>query len=95
MIDLEAPEVFFHYTPSQCIPRNTLDRARLIRYSPSIDPPYPVYGGLFEKEAIMLLRRFYIQENEKGKELGRTNLKRDYLLIICQLLTLGRRRIES
>ncbi|KAB8069282.1 cytidine and deoxycytidylate deaminase zinc-binding domain protein [Aspergillus leporis] len=32
----------------------------------SIDPPYPVYGGLFSKEAIMLLRRFYIQENEKA-----------------------------
>lgn len=31
-----------------------------------IDPPYPVYSGLFHKEAIMLLRRFYIQENEKG-----------------------------
>jgi hypothetical protein len=30
-------------------------------------PSYPVYGGLFEKEAIMLLRRFYIQENEKGR----------------------------
>ncbi|PWY69809.1 cytidine and deoxycytidylate deaminase zinc-binding domain protein [Aspergillus sclerotioniger CBS 115572] len=33
---------------------------------PSIDPPYPVQGGLFHKEAIMLLRRFYIQENEKA-----------------------------
>ncbi|CEJ55237.1 Putative Cytidine and deoxycytidylate deaminase zinc-binding domain protein [Penicillium brasilianum] len=32
----------------------------------SIDPPYPVYGGLFQKEAIMLLRRFYIQENDKA-----------------------------
>jgi hypothetical protein len=95
MIDLEAPEVFFHYTPSQCTPRNTLGRVRLIRYSSSIDPSYPVYGGLFEKEAIMLLRRFYIQENEKGKELGRTNLNLDYLLITCQLLTLDRRRIES
>ncbi|KAJ9229796.1 hypothetical protein DTO271D3_2042 [Paecilomyces variotii] len=31
---------------------------------PGIDQPYPVYGGLFHKEAIMLLRRFYIQENE-------------------------------
>lgn len=34
-----------------------------------IDPPYPVYGGLFREEAIMLLRRFYVQENEKGEEL--------------------------
>lgn len=39
----------------------------LTRNSHAIDPPYPVYGGLFRKEAIMLLRRFYIQENEKGK----------------------------
>ncbi|KAL1979912.1 hypothetical protein VTN96DRAFT_4997 [Rasamsonia emersonii] len=31
-----------------------------------IDPPYTVYGGVFRKEAIMLLRRFYIQENEKA-----------------------------
>ena len=31
-----------------------------------IDPPYPVYGGLFREEAIMLLRRFYVQENDKG-----------------------------
>ena len=34
--------------------------------SPGIDKPYLVFGGLFRKEAIMLLRRFYIQENEKG-----------------------------
>ncbi|KAL1963304.1 hypothetical protein VTN77DRAFT_8527 [Rasamsonia byssochlamydoides] len=33
---------------------------------PGIDPPYPVHGGIFRKEAIMLLRRFYIQENEKA-----------------------------
>ncbi|KAJ5622050.1 hypothetical protein N7528_005282 [Penicillium herquei] len=33
---------------------------------PSIDPAYPVYGGFFHNEAIMLLRRFYIQENEKA-----------------------------
>jgi len=34
---------------------------------PSIDPPYPVYGGIFREEAIMLLRRFYVQENDKGE----------------------------
>lgn len=34
---------------------------------PSVDPAYPVYGGLFREEAIMLLRRFYVQENEKGE----------------------------
>ncbi|OJJ06881.1 hypothetical protein ASPVEDRAFT_201184 [Aspergillus versicolor CBS 583.65] len=32
----------------------------------AIDRPYSVYGGLQRKEAIMLLRRFYIQENEKA-----------------------------
>jgi tRNA-specific adenosine deaminase 2 len=34
-----------------------------------VDPGYPVYGGLFREEAIMLLRRFYVQENEKGESL--------------------------
>lgn len=34
----------------------------------SVDPPYPVFGGLFREEAIMLLRKFYVQENAKGKE---------------------------
>lgn len=33
----------------------------------SVDRPYPVYGGIFREEAIMLLRRFYVQQNEKGK----------------------------
>ena len=33
----------------------------------ALDPSYPVHGGLFREEAVMLLRRFYIQENEKGK----------------------------
>ena len=32
-----------------------------------VDAPFPVYGGLFREEAIMLLRRFYVQENDKGK----------------------------
>lgn len=35
---------------------------------PSVDPPYAVYGGIFGEEAIMLLRRFYVQENEKAPE---------------------------
>ena len=34
----------------------------------SIDPAYPVYGGIFREEAIMLLRKFYVQENEKAPE---------------------------
>lgn len=34
--------------------------------SPSVDPPYPAHGGIYREEAIMLLRRFYVQQNEKG-----------------------------
>ena len=32
----------------------------------SVDKSFPVFGGLFREEAIMLLRRFYVQENDKG-----------------------------
>ncbi|KAF1352143.1 cytidine deaminase-like protein [Delphinella strobiligena] len=35
---------------------------------PSVDPAYQIYGGLYREEAIMLLRRFYVQENEKAPE---------------------------
>ena len=48
----------------------------------SVDPPYPVYGGIFREEAIMLLRRFYVQENEKAPEPARKKervLKTDIL----------------
>ena len=31
-----------------------------------LEEGYPSYGGIFRKEAIMLLRRFYIQENDKA-----------------------------
>lgn len=34
--------------------------------SPSPDPPFTVYGGVYRAEAILLLRKFYVQENEKG-----------------------------
>jgi tRNA-specific adenosine deaminase 2 len=37
-----------------------------IHSDPSIDPPYASHGGLYRKEAIMLLRRFYIQQNQKA-----------------------------
>jgi len=40
----------------------------LIDCSPSVDKPYPVTGGIFREEAIMLLRKFYVQENEKAPE---------------------------
>ena len=29
-------------------------------------PIYRTYGGLFREEAIMLLRKFYVQENDKA-----------------------------
>ena len=41
-------------------------------FSPSVDPPYPAQGGIFREEAIMLLRRFYVQENEKGTAKSRS-----------------------
>jgi tRNA-specific adenosine deaminase 2 len=37
-----------------------------IHSDPSIEPPYASHGGLYREEAIMLLRRFYIQQNEKA-----------------------------
>ncbi|RMZ92538.1 hypothetical protein DV736_g201, partial [Chaetothyriales sp. CBS 134916] len=37
-----------------------------IHSNKSLDPPYKSYSGIYRKEAIMLLRRFYIQENENA-----------------------------
>lgn len=50
--------------------------------SASIDPPYPVYGGIYREEAIMLLRKFYVQENEKApqpRQKGNRELKTEIL----------------
>lgn len=33
-----------------------------------VDPPYPAVGGIFNEEAIMMLRRFYVQENERAPD---------------------------
>jgi hypothetical protein len=33
-----------------------------------VEPGYKVYGGINHDEAIMLLRRFYIQENERAPQ---------------------------
>ena len=41
----------------------------LTPHSPGVDRPYPAMGGIYREEAIMLLRRFYVQENEKGRVL--------------------------
>lgn len=35
--------------------------------SPASSLSYPVVGGILKDEAIMLLRHFYVQENEHGK----------------------------
>lgn len=37
-----------------------------IHSDPSVDPPYPSHGGLYRQEAILLLRRFYLQQNENA-----------------------------
>ena len=34
----------------------------------AVDPKYPAYGGINHDEAIMLLRRFYIQENDRAPQ---------------------------
>jgi len=39
-----------------------------IHQDPSVDPPYPATPGIYREDAIMLLRRFYIQENGKAPE---------------------------
>lgn len=33
----------------------------------AVDPAYEVSGGWLREEAIMMLRRFYVQENGKGE----------------------------
>jgi tRNA-specific adenosine deaminase 2 len=37
-----------------------------IHDEPGVEAGFPVSGGWLREEAIMLLRRFYVQENEKG-----------------------------
>ena len=62
-----------------------------------VDPPYPVYGGLFREEAIMLLRRFYVQENDKGEFIAITcGFERRKRLTVClQLRSRSQRRTVS
>lgn len=61
----------------------------------SVDPPYPVYGGLFREEAIMLLRRFYVQENEKGGFMVFIVHLSGFANIVLKRRNPSRRRIES
>lgn len=51
----------------------------------SKDLSYEVHGGIFREEAIMLLRRFYVQENEKAPEphrKGERQLKTEILPVL-------------
>ncbi|EOD43836.1 tRNA-specific adenosine deaminase subunit tad2 [Neofusicoccum parvum] len=51
-----------------------------VHEDPSVDRPYPVHGGIFREDAIMLLRKFYVQENVKApepKQKGTRELKTD------------------
>lgn len=66
MSDLEAQAACLQYMRSKLFPAVSFNNV-LIGHSPSVDKPYPVVGGIFREEAIMLLRKFYVQENGKGK----------------------------
>lgn len=79
MSDSEAQEASYLYIPSLLPLQTSLTVKDWPPISRTIDPPYPVYGGLFREEAIMLLRRFYIQENDKGEQ------EKPYLLISHRL----------
>ena len=66
MSGLEAQAAYLQYMKSKLFSAVAFSNV-LIGHSPSVDKPYPVVGGIFREEAIMLLRKFYVQENEKGK----------------------------
>ena len=57
-------------------------RLLLTLFSPGVDRPYPVLGGIYREEAIMLLRRFYVQENEKGRVLCSSISREPYKVIV-------------
>jgi len=65
-IDLVVPVVSCPSTPSMFVDFHALGPDDELN-SPNFDPPYPAYGGIYREEAIMLLRRFYVQQNEKGR----------------------------
>ena len=69
MIALEVPVEYSQSTPSKS-KFNFCEQTYNIFISSNTDPPYPVHGDLLRGEAIMLLRRFYVQENEKGEKLS-------------------------
>ena len=67
MIALEVPVEYFQSSPSKS-KFDFCEQTYNIVISANTDPPYPVHGDLLREESIMLLRRFYVQENEKGKK---------------------------
>ncbi|KAL8849304.1 MAG: hypothetical protein Q9221_005714 [Calogaya cf. arnoldii] len=44
-----------------------------IHSDPGVDAPFAAHGGWLREEAIMLLRQFYVQENQKGRFLSVSN----------------------
>jgi hypothetical protein len=70
MIDLEAQVVSCESTTSMLFfPLLLLFLLTfLLPHSDMSDPKYIAVPGIFREDAIMLLRKFYIQENEKAPE---------------------------
>jgi len=66
MSGLEAQAAYLQYMRSKLFFAVLFSNV-LISHSLSVDKPYPVVGGIYREEAIILLRKFYVQENEKGK----------------------------
>jgi hypothetical protein len=66
MSGLEAQAAYLQYMRSKLFFAVSFSNI-LIGHSLGVDKPYPVVGGIFREEAIMLLRKFYVQENEKGQ----------------------------
>jgi tRNA-specific adenosine deaminase 2 len=61
----------------------------------NVEPGYPVEGGYLRDDAVALLRRFYVQENGRGK-MARTivRFKSDTDFTLLQRRNLGRRKAE-
>lgn len=71
MIDLVVAAVSWVLTKSRS---PFLSSCKTMCSNPSLDslqhpshPPYKAIGGYYNKEAIMILRRFYITENTNGE----------------------------
>ena len=93
MSDLAGLAASFLFTQSQFSSVTALEVELTDYTSLGIDPAYPVKGGLMREEAIMLLRKFYIQENEKGSAIFQILIWR--ILTKWKLLIRGRRRIVN